>query len=211
MTSRIKWLLYWGVAIAALVSGLWLGGAFHRGEPSAPLTADVLPTPRPLPALHLRDEDGRTFTNANLHGQWSFLFLGYTHCPDICPTTLNDLNRTVQLLQKEGAVAPRVVFVSVDPKRDTPAVLKKYVGFFNPGFVGVTGDLRQLHTLATALSSTFFYDPPARTGNYTVGHPAMVFLIDPEGRLAAIYMPPLLPKTMAQDYRTIIARNGDTG
>lgn len=211
MTSSVKWLLYWIMAIAALVAGLWLGGAFHHTQPAAPLTADVLPEPRPLPVLHLKDEDGRTFTNANLRGQWSFLFLGYTHCPDICPTTLSDLNSMVQLLKQQGGSVPRVFFVSVDPKRDTPPVLKQYLHFFNPDFVGVTGNLAQLHALATSLSTTFFYDPPSRTGNYIVGHPAMVFLINPQGRLAAIDMPPLLPKTMAQDYRTIIARTGDAG
>lgn len=209
MMLSTKWLFYLAVAFVALLAGIVLQRVLNPGPPSVPLTANVLPIPRALPALTLRDQDGRSFTNANLKGHWSFLFLGYTHCPDVCPTTLNDLNRTVRLLQEQHADAPRVYFVSVDPKRDTPATLKRYVRFYNADFVGVTGDLSQLHALASALSSTFFYEPENRRGNYTVGHPAAVFLIDPAGNLAAIYMPPLLPSTMAADYRAMVGQRGE--
>ena len=207
MKASSKWLLYLGVAAAALVAGLVLQRIVNPPAAPTPQSANVLPEPRTLPPLRLRDQDNGAFTNANLKGHWSFLFLGYTHCPDVCPTTLNDLSRAVALLQS-GPV-PQVYFVSVDPKRDSPATLKRYVHYYNPKFVGVTGDLRQLHALASALSSTFFYEPASRTGNYTVGHPAAVFLIDPAGRLAAIYMPPLLANTLAADFRAIVAQHGE--
>jgi protein SCO1/2 len=158
------------------------------------LAATVLPAPKPLPPFSLVDQDHRPFGPERLRGKWSFLFFGYTHCPDVCPLTLATLRTVHERLTAEpgergGVQNTQFVFVSVDPERDTPEQLKSYVSYFNKSFLGVTGDQVQLQTLTRHLG-ILYMRVAGREDHYTVDHSAAILLIDPEARLAALFSAP---------------------
>jgi len=130
----------------------------------------------------LNDQDGKPRTLADFKGKVVVLFFGYTHCPDVCPTTLSEMAAAMKQL---GADADRVqvLFVTLDPERDTPAVLKQYVPAFDPRFIGLSGD--QEATAKVAKEFRVFYQkvPGKEAGNYTLDHTAASFVFDPQGRV----------------------------
>lgn len=196
------------VAIAAIAAGMLLARAiFDRGRTAdLGLAKATLVTPaRPLPAFALTDQDGASFEAARLKGHWTLMFFGFTHCPDVCPTTLGMLAQVEkQLAATAPAASPQVVLVSVDPQRDTPAQLKSYVKFFSPTFTGVTGSVPAINDFTRALGV-----PTATTqlgnGNYTVDHSAVIFLLDPNGSMRAVFSTPYLADVIAADYRRIVS------
>lgn len=205
-------------AVAGLMlfgAGLYWGGrVFDR--PSAPslmpadigTKATVLPASKPLPEFTLTDHNGRSFTRDALKGHWTYLFFGYTHCPDVCPTTLALLNQLDQLLRDAPDLPrPRYVFVSVDPERDTPEHLAGYVPYFNPDFLGVTGAEREIEALTRSLG-IIYQRHPGTGDDYLVDHSATILLVDPQAGLRALSSPPYQPATLADDYRKIIAAYG---
>ncbi len=204
-------MLYAVAAAVAIIIGLGIGYLSFGGSHAPPKTAALLLNPpKALPAFTLENGSDAPFVKTNLEGHWSLLYFGYTHCPDVCPTTMADLNKMMgQLKNLPAAVQPRVYFISVDPKRDTPALLKEYVHYFNSGFLGMTGAVDQLRVLTKPLGVAFSYEPQDRSGNYSVDHSAVVFLINPEGKESAIFTPPMLPERMAADYRAIVNYYGD--
>lgn len=162
----------------------------------------VLPEPRVLGDFNLVDQRGEDFSLADLRDRWSLLFFGFTHCPDICPSTLYDLQQVNQSLAAAAATAEpwQVVFVSVDPERDTPQRLGEYVAWFDPDFVGVTGAPEQLAPLAMRIGVAFrIADHEPGAANYTVDHSASVFLTDPQGRLHGVFPAPHDAAAMARD------------
>jgi protein SCO1/2 len=175
------------VALAALGAGV---GAFTARyyAPAPPEIPGLLwPNPKQVGAFEALDEEGRPFDLERLRGRWSFLFFGYTNCPDICPVTLSVLDR----VQREiGAGNVQTVFVSVDPERDSLPKIKQYVEYFNPGFSGVGGSLAQVRTLTDQLGIPFAHEPAGESGHYLVDHSASVFLIDPSARLVSVFSPP---------------------
>ena len=205
-------LLYIAAAAVAITIGLGVGYWTFGHRAAVPKTAALLLNPvKSLPAFSLEDIDIiAPFTKASLEGHWSLLYFGYTHCPDVCPTTLANLNKMMlRLADLPAAEQLRIYFISVDPKRDTPELLKQYAHYFNPAFIGVTGAVDNLHALTDPLGVAFSYDPPNQSGNYSVDHSAVVFLIDPRGEETAIYTPPMIPERMAADYRAIVNYYGD--
>lgn len=204
-----KGLLLAGVLLAVL--GGWLGSrAWHDGSHGKPMpvvsAATVLADPKPLPPFVLQGPAGK-FVNSDLTGQWRFVFFGYTHCPDVCPTALS-LMRDVRKKLAGGTVPlPGVVFISVDAARDKPELLGRYVPAFDPEFIGVAGDDEALAPLVKALG--VFYQRHEREDprNYTVDHSASMYLIDPQGRLRAIFVPPVPAERMAADYSAIVGAN----
>jgi protein SCO1/2 len=159
----------------------------------------------------LVDQDGQPFSLANLRGRWTFLAIGYTHCPDVCPTTLATFaavqGRIAALSSKGEAVAPsQFLFISVDPERDSPERLAHYVRYFDPAFLGATGDDAQLRVLVAQLGLLYAKVEDQDTAmGYLVDHSAWILLVDPEGRLTAIYMPPHDPERIAADFFSIEA------
>ena len=133
----------------------------------------------------LTDQDGRPRTDKDFHGRWVLVYFGYTYCPDVCPTTLAVMANTLGAL---GAQAGRVVpvFVSVDPARDTPAVLKSYLASFGPRFVGLTGKPDAIAKLAHAYG-VYYQKHPLANGNYSVDHTSAIYLLDPDGRFVKTY------------------------
>jgi protein SCO1/2 len=154
----------------------------------------------PLPAFTLEDHFGAAFTNARLKGHWTLMFFGYTHCPDVCPTTLDTVKKA--LAKIDGSLRPEFVFVTADPRRDTPARLNDHVRFFDPSFVGVTGSDEAQQPLREALGVLVEYEDPvsgdpirdltklSADSDYLVQHTASLFFIDPKGRLVAYLLPP---------------------
>ena len=189
----------------ALVALYWLA---RPGSAPATEAAAVYAAPRPLPAFELVAHDGSRFDRARLTGRYTLLFFGFTNCPDLCPTTLTELAQAARLLEDlPAADRPRVVLVSVDPERDTPAVLARYLPHFDARFVGVTGGEAAIGTLAQALGAAYQKGEPV-DGSYAVDHTAAVFLIDPAARLAAVFPTPHVARTIAADYRRILAGRG---
>ncbi len=132
--------------------------------------------------FHLLNDRDQPVTGASYRGKTVLLYFGYTHCPDVCPTTLAHLSVVMQNL---GAAAKdvRVLFVSVDPKRDTPAVLHAYVDAFDPQqFVGLTGTPQQIARVAKRYRVAYSYGKPDAAGNYVVNHSAAIFIFDDRGR-----------------------------
>ncbi len=169
------------------------------------VAATVLPEAKPLPDFLLEDHRGKAFTNESLRGQWSFVFFGYTHCPDVCPTTLALLNQVDQVLKKETEdKIPKTIFISVDPERDTVAQLAEYVTYFNSEFTGVTGSLENLQVLTKSLGIAFGKEGDDESNDYEVYHSARILLVDPKARLKALFSSPQDVNQLASDYIKII-------
>lgn len=189
-----KYLVWTAVAALALLTGLAVG-RFQFDDRAAQGGADgatVLAQPRPLPDVELIDGNGAPFARGGFEGQWDVLFFGFTHCPDICPNTLGLLATVREQLAAEGeGHPPRVVFVSVDPRRDTPARLDEYLAYFDESFVGVTGTRPQIDRLTEALYLPYNYVGDVDSGDYTVDHSGALVVVDPQGRAVAYITPPL--------------------
>ena len=189
-------------AVAAL-GGAWVAATFWAQAHPTTEAAAVYDQPRPIPEFALVAHDGSRFDRARLLGHYSFVFFGYTNCPAFCPATLAELAAAMK--DVAPARRPEVVFVSVDPARDTPEVLARYVAHFDPRFVGATGTDEALGTLAAALGAAYQREAPV-DGSYAVEHTSALFLIDPDARLAAVFPAPHAAKTLAADYLKIRGR-----
>ena len=142
-------------------------------------SATVLPTPAPLAEFSLADHDEQAFTKESFRGHWSLVFFGFTNCPDICPLTLQVLSAAKRRLSEQGqSPLPRIVLVSVDPERDTPAKMALYVNAFGDGNLGITGDLDELRKLTSGLG-IFFEKQKSDDESYAVDHSSVVIVIDP--------------------------------
>lgn len=195
------------VAIVAIAGGMLLARAMLNGGGAPQLglaKATLLTPPRPLPEFTLTDQSGAAFDASRLKDRWSLLFFGFTHCPDVCPTTLGMLAQTEKsLVDLPDGLKPQVVLVSVDPKRDTPAQLASYVKFFSPSFTGVTGSQNAIDEFTRSLGVPVAISP-LDNGDYTVDHSAAIFLIDPDGAMRALFSTPHSPSIIAADYRLIV-------
>jgi protein SCO1/2 len=166
----------------------------------------VLPAPREVAPFSLVDDRGQAFDNQRLRGRWTLLYFGFTSCPDICPTTLSAVARAEQLLKESDyddlLARLQVVLVTVDPERDTDAVLHRYVTAFSPDFVGVTGAPDALAALATQLNAAYM-KVPGTDGGYVIDHTGNLILIDPDGRYYAFMKLPHEPERIARAYASI--------
>ena len=162
----------------------------------------LLGTPRALPEFQLVDHHGKPFNRESLKGGWTMIFFGFTFCPDICPTTMAFLDQFMEQVEGTEVADTRVLMVSVDPARDTVEQLATYVPYFNPDFLGVTGEFLELHRFATALN-TPFRKVPGQDENYLVDHSANVVLINPRGDYHGFFKAPLDMAKMKTTYRSI--------
>ena len=197
------------VALAAMLAGAWLAGSGRGNDSQAILLPDrvltLFPDPKPLTAFTLNDHRNRVFDLASLKGKWSFLFFGYTHCPDICPTTLAILARARDNIAKStvGAEDVQFVFISVDPNRDTADQLGQYVAYFDTTFLGVTGNDAQIGNLARQLGAPYQVAFTPGMENYPVYHTTTVFLVDPQARYHAMFTPPLDAETISRRFKVL--------
>lgn len=196
------------VLVAALAAGLglWAAQRFFRAPAStlpATTVVKLLPQPRELPAFSLRQSDRTALVPGELKGHWTVVFLGFTHCPDICPTTLAELAKAQKQWEAmPDPTRPRVLFVSVDPDRDTPDRIGEYAHAFHRDTLAATADVPALEAFARSLSLVFMKVPPepgAPADRYNVDHSAALVVLDPQGRMAGVIQPPLQPKAIAAD------------
>jgi protein SCO1 len=149
--------------------------------------------------FRLTDQNGRTVTEQDLVGHPSLVFFGFTHCPDICPTTLFDLSEVMRALGPDADRA-HAVFITVDPERDTVAVLKDYLSSFDPHLFALTGDLASITAVAKEYR-VYFKKVPLDGGGYTMDHTAIVYLMDKEGRFVSPFSLKRTPQASAADLR----------
>lgn len=187
------------VRVAAVVAATVAAGiaaAFWLHEPPLELAAGtVLPEPKKIGSFALTDQQGQALDAAALKGRWTLLFSGFTHCPDICPTTLATL---AELDDRLGPAAPRFLFVSVDPERDTPERIAAYLAHFDPDLVGATGSRESIDSFTRALGLAQVRNPGVGDA-YSVDHSAALVLIDPRVRLAGYFQPPFDVDALAAD------------
>ena len=153
--------------------------------------------------FRLADASGRPRTLADFRGKAVLLFFGYTHCPDVCPTTLSNMAQAVDLLGEDGKRV-QGLFVTLDPARDTPEVLARYVPAFHAGFIGLTGSKAQIERTAQDFKIFFARQAPDATGFYTVDHQAAIFAFDSQGRLRLYFKGDTAPDAIAHDLRLLL-------
>ncbi len=210
--TRIHKTVFVLVALIALVIGLTVHKVLDRrggADPAQLLDAGIilLPQSRQVPSLSLTDQDGKALAVDELKDRWSLLFFGYTFCPDICPTTLAQMREVKGLLPAEARERLRVVLVSVDPNRDTPQQLKQYLGYFDPSFIGLTGDLERIQTLANGVSIPFIPADTSKPG-YTVDHSGNLVIIGPDGRQRGFIRAPLNSQKLAAQLPALLNSEG---
>ena len=182
--------------------GLWASQQVHA--PAAPpvTAATLMPTPRTLPAFSLQQSDGTALTQEDLAGRWTLVFVGFTHCPDVCPTTLAQLASAQKQWEAiPTASRPRVLFVSADPERDTPEATGAYAHGFHPATLAATAPLPALRDFARSLSLVFMKapGPSGKPDDYSLDHSAALVLLDPQVRMAGVVQPPFDARAIASD------------
>lgn len=205
-------------------AGLLLGLSLLAGcgGSQAPLdteVATVLPTPKAIGSFALsRGEGVPSFTQGTLQGQWTLVFFGYTRCPDVCPTelfTLAETLRSIEKMPEQVVAAPQVAFISVDPQQDLPEEVQKYAGYYHPAFIGATGEQAVVDQLSKSMGAIYervYYlngralvvdpevGPPEGLENaYLINHSATIFLLNPDGKLHAVYSTPHEPAKIIRD------------
>ena len=198
-----------GILLTIIGAGVIWKNFYQGPEPAGQLrSVTEFRDSEPLPAFRLNGPKG-DFTNAQLMGQWTFIFFGFTQCPDVCPTALNlMLNVRKELATKSVAQLPAVTFVSVDPRRDTRELLDQYMAAFDPGFVALRGNDEDLMPLLKNLGVFYQRHDDKDKKNYTVDHSTGIYLIDPKGRLAGVFSSPHEAKQMADDFARIAKERG---
>jgi protein SCO1/2 len=154
-------------------------------------------------ALELTGHDGRPRTLADFRGKVVVLFFGYTHCPDICPTTLADMAAVMKKLGPDAARV-QVLFVTVDPQRDTPEIMAKYVPAFDPAFLGLSGDAAATQRVAKEFRIFYEQRPGSAPGAYTVDHSSQSYVLDAKGQLRLFVRHDRIAQDLAEDLRTLL-------
>jgi protein SCO1 len=171
--------------ILVLAAGALLGYALrdgHRGIAGSALSSMI------GGKFTLVDQNGHSFTDTNLKGKWQLVFFGYTHCPDTCPTTLNELSLAFDKLPPADRAKAGVIFISVDPDRDTPAVLKEYISSFSAPITALTGSPAEIAQVAKDYR-VVYAKHPTKDGDYDMDHSALIYIMDPQGRFTASFTP----------------------
>lgn len=196
------------IAILAAIIGQWL---YHATQDKAPdltqLNATVFSEPRVVSPFKLLDHYGKPFTEASLQGQWSFVFFGFTNCPDVCPSTLTKLNLMLKAISNQSAdiPLPRVMMVSVDPERDTVEQLGKYMPYFNTNFIGLTAEKQSdIDALTKQFGIAYFLNKKSPDDKeYSVEHSGAILLVNPQGKLHALFSAQHGPVILANEFAII--------
>ncbi len=195
------------ITLSLIITILLIGAAaslVQQNDNAVPGTEARLMTPKLLTAFQLTAHDLKPLNIERLKGKWTLLFFGYTHCPDVCPITLTELAQMAQQLPPEVLDNTQFVFVSVDPQRDSPESLAEYVGYFNESFLGATGSIDALTTLAHQLNSKFSLETDPM-GEPIVNHSSAMLLIDPQARYYARLKAPHYAEEILAQY--LVLRN----
>lgn len=175
---------------------------FTRSSPvlAAEDNYTLLNPSKPIAAFSLKNIKNQTVTNKDLKGHWSLLFFGFTRCQYICPTTMTAVSQAYNLLKADQKPLPQVLFISIDPANDTPEKVGHYAQSFQPDFIGLTGQESVIQNLTHQLGVLYM---TVKQGNSsTIDHSANLFLVNPEGDVAAVFTPPYEPKSLAKSLGT---------
>ena len=218
--SYFKWSYFkWSYVLIALIAGLafTVGVNVHQthNEPTFAKQTYVYQPVRTLEKFSLQDQNGKVFSNANLKGKWSFIFLGYISCPDICPLTMANFSRVLPELEQSVTLPTQVVFVSVDPKRDTTEKMAEYTHYFHKNIVGLHAEHKDLFPFVRNLGLMYSVPTEEQIDNYYVDHSASVILTNPDGNITAIFKPKIVSgqvpsvdmETLAKDFATLANRS----
>jgi len=206
MNSTFRTIALIVVAVVAIGAG-WLFGQHQRSSALPPelSVGTLFPEPRVIAPFTLTDQDGNAVNLDRLRDHWTFVYLGYTFCPDVCPVTLASLGQVDKRLADQKRQSPvQYLFVSVDPERDTPARLKEYVTYFGPDFLGATGDPQSLEQFASSIGQVFKVPDNRKDPNYLVDHSSVVALFDPGARLHAVFSSPHVAGEIESSFRSIV-------
>ena len=182
-------------------------GACSKSEPPPLKVPDAIKglivdsPPTKLPAFKFVDHNGKVFDNSRFKDKWSMVFFGYTNCPDVCPTSLTVMDK----VSKQPGLPENIqyVFVSVDPKRDTPDKLKDFVEYFNAKFIGATGDKSEIDKFQEPLGVIYDFEGDTSSDDYIVTHFAAIYIIDPQGRERAYVLPPHKDTQVGDAFRLV--------
>ncbi len=188
------------VAVIALAGGALLSQLFNQKTTDLkppPIQGAIYPAAKTLSHFELLTHNNAKGDLELFRNNWSLVFVGYTHCPDICPTTMAVMNQVSGYMKDENIKPPQFVFLSIDPERDTVSVLKDYVEYFNKEFVGLTGDKKQIDKLTHQLNAVY-QKAPGMSGKitddeYLMDHSSALMLINPEAKLQSILTAPHTP------------------
>jgi protein SCO1/2 len=185
-------------AVLAVVAAVAAGAGFalyRQTEPPALSAGTALPQPREIGDFSFVDAGGAPFTRERLEDRWTLLFTGFTHCPDVCPATLALMRALRQRVPRDDL---QLLFVSVDPERDTPAVIAAYLAHFGAGLAGATGAPAEVERFTAGLGLAQVRNP-GTDGDYTVDHSTAFVLLDPQARLAGYFSAPHALDALAAD------------
>jgi protein SCO1/2 len=198
--SNRYWISVGAIALVAALAGVYVARMLNQPAVPSLESGTSLPQPRVLPEFNLVDAQGKATSTAALRGHPTLVFFGFTHCPDVCPTTLALLaNVQKQAAQQDPAVAGiKVALISVDPERDTPEQLGSYIASFRGDFIGLTGDTSEI-VKATRAFGVASARVDLGGGNYTMDHSAAVFMLDSQARIVAVFTPPLSAAALTRD------------
>lgn len=198
MTARLFWTLVGFGAVCAALGGFLLAGEIDSSRPVL-ASGTWLRDAKPIADFHLTDSQGRGFSRTSLLGHPTLMYFGFTHCPDECPDTLGALARVRRQARLPGL---QVVFVTVDPQRDTPAVLAGYLRHFDPAFVGLTGDPAEIRRVAASLGIGINrINLPG--GGYDFDHTMAILLFDSGAREVGVFTPPFDVRQLTQSLRGV--------
>jgi protein SCO1/2 len=198
MTARLFWTLVGLGAACAALAGFLLAGEIDSSRPLL-ASGTWLPQAKPITDFHLIDSQGRAFSRTSLLGHPTLVYFGFTHCPDECPDTLAVLARVRKQAQVPGL---QVLFVTMDPQRDTPAVLAGYLRHFDPSFLGLTGDAAEIRRIAAGLGIGISrINLPG--GGYDFDHTMAILLFDSSAQEVGVFTPPFDARQLAQSLRGV--------
>lgn len=192
------------LAAVALAAGFWFAN-----QQQSPINTEIAgfayPSPAALENIQLVDHHNKPFDESYFKGKWTFVYVGYTFCPDACPMTLTILDQLRNLLQESGDLQDNIsmMLVSVDPARDTPERLNSYISHFNDRFVAATGEPEQIKAFTRQVSALFVVPENPQDQNYLVDHSSTVILIDPNAAVHALFTPPQEAESLANDFKVI--------
>ncbi len=191
------------LTIAAVVLLVGLAAIGYQQIIARPLFKGATVDPvEPAPPFTLRSADGKVSLK-DFHGKVVLLYFGYTYCPDVCPITLSAIKRALSEMG-EQAEQVQLVFITVDPQRDSPKRMNEYVHFFNPSFVGLSGTLDEISQVAEAYDIHFHYNDAESKTTYSVDHTASVIVLDKEGNKRIIWPHDFEVKDMISDLNRLV-------
>lgn len=192
------------MAAAALAAGFWFANQ-QQSPINSQISGFAYPAPAALEGIQLVDHNNKPFDESFFKGKWTFVYVGYTFCPDACPMTLTILDQLRNLLQENGDLQDNIsmMLVSVDPARDTPERLNSYINHFNDRFVAATGDPEHIKAFTRQVSAIYVVPENPEDPNYLVDHSSTVILIDPNAAVHALFTPPQQAENLAKDFKVI--------